>query len=82
MSEQGEVVLDVCGLVGCWTVIESHAGPGRRRRYCSDEHRRDADTMRKRAVARIDHLAALLERERHLLAALGGAVTATDGSAS
>lgn len=65
-------LLDHCALVGCWAVIENHPGRGRRRRYCTDDHRREADTMRKRALARVEHLTALLDRERHLLAALGG----------
>lgn len=61
-----------CHLPGCWALIDQPSGPGRPRRYCSDEHRREADTMRKRTVARLTHLREQIRRDEHLLAALGG----------
>lgn len=64
--------LTTCGLPGCWALYEQIEGRGRPRRYCSDEHRRQADTMRKRTVARLALLRDQMRRDEHLLAALGG----------
>jgi hypothetical protein len=61
-----------CGLPGCWAIYEQTQGAGRPRRYCSDEHRREAETMRKRTVARLTRLRDQVRRDEHLLAALGG----------
>lgn len=64
-------LLTSCALPGCWVVFEHHDGPGRPRRYCCDDHRREADTMRKRTVARLALLREQVRRDEHLLAALG-----------
>lgn len=61
-----------CALPGCWALCPQPEGAGRPRRYCSDEHRREADTMRKRTVARLNLLRDQVRRDEHLLAALGG----------
>jgi hypothetical protein len=60
-----------CRLPACWALCEQ-PGRGRPRRYCSDEHRREADLMRTRTVARLAHLREMIRRDEHLLAALGG----------
>lgn len=60
-----------CERVGCWSTFVVTLGRGRPRRYCSDECRRQADTDRKRCVARVERLRELLRREEHLLAAMG-----------
>lgn len=65
--------LSPCRLPGCWTLIEQPTGAGRPRHYCTDEHRRAADTMRKRTVARLTRLRDQVRLDEHLLAALGGA---------
>lgn len=70
--------LTSCALPGCWAVYAQTEGPGRPRRYCSDEHRREADTMRKRTVARLGLLRDQVRRDEHLLAALGGEDDAED----
>lgn len=61
-----------CELPGCWALVERTPGAGRPRRYCTEEHRREADTMRKRVVARLASLREQIRRDEHLLAALGG----------
>lgn len=60
----------VCLRVTCWNIFFVEPGPGRPRRYCSDECRRRADTDRKRCLARIEQLRDQLRREEHLLAAM------------
>lgn len=65
-------VLTPCGLPGCWELIERTPGRGRPRVYCSDEHRRQADAMRKATEARLSHMREQVRRDEHLLAALGG----------
>lgn len=65
----------VCERIGCWHTFVVTLGRGRPRRYCSDDCRRQADTDRKRCVARIERLRELLRREEHLLAAMGDVVT-------
>ncbi len=59
-----------CALPGCWQLVVKRKGPGRPWHYCSDEHRRDADTMRKRTVARLEFFRDQVRRDEHLLAAL------------
>jgi len=70
--------LATCGLPGCWSLFEQTEGRGRPRRYCSEEHRRAADTMRKRTLARLDLMRDAVRRDEHLLAALGGDVADED----
>lgn len=62
----------VCERIGCWATFVINLGRGRTRRYCTDECRRQADTDRKRCLARIAQLEEQLRREQHLLAAMGG----------
>lgn len=61
-----------CALPGYWQLCEQPPGAGRPRRYCTDDHRRQADTMRKRTIARLTMLRDQVRRDEHLLAALGG----------
>jgi hypothetical protein len=62
-----------CRLPGCWELIEQAGGRGRPRHYCCDDHRRAADLMRTRTIARLMHMREMIRRDEHLLAVLGGA---------
>lgn len=65
-------LLTPCALPGCWALCEQSTAAGRPRLYCTDEHRREADTMRRRVVARLAAMREQIRRDEHLLAALGG----------
>ena len=78
MGEHVEIEVDaICERIGCRNGFTINLGRGRPRRYCCDECRRDADTDRKRCVARIERMRELLRREEHLLAAMGEPIPAT-----
>lgn len=69
-ATEGEIAL-YCGFQQCGQVIVQPAGRGRRKEYCSDTCRRDADRDYKRTKAHIELLEDQLRRARHQLASYG-----------